>query len=83
LGSDLSLASPVPISCPVLKDGDETLAEVETIQATSKMSAWPENLVDFEDLVSILRIFISAEKFTYKFKNFGYKGHKTMNKNLI
>ena len=29
---------------------DETFAEEETLQSTSRISAWPEKLIDFEDL---------------------------------
>ena len=41
--------TPAFLSWPVLYEAEETLAEVETIQ-TSKVSGWPENLIDFDDI---------------------------------
>ena len=48
MGIDRSL-TPAFLSCPVLPDAEETLPVSETIQA-SKISRWPENLVDFDDI---------------------------------
>ena len=48
MGIDRSL-TPSFLSCPVLPPAKETAAEIETIQP-SKISGWPENLVDFDDI---------------------------------
>ncbi len=51
LGSNPTISSvKLPVSCPVLIDNDETFEEEETVKSTSRISAWPEKLIDFEDL---------------------------------
>jgi hypothetical protein len=51
MGSNPTISSvKLPVSCPVLIENEETFAEDETVQFTSRISAWPEKLIDFEDL---------------------------------